>query len=84
MIKYNYDGVAKYDPETGVVFEKTIKKLFGVLKIWVFVENRRPDLVGDESIYKTQVRVNLFGKRISSFIFSGNTIPFILLDGKEM
>lgn len=84
MIEYDNNGTAKFDPDTGVVFEKTIKKLMGILKIWVFVENRRPDLVGDEARYKTQVRVDLFGKRISSFIFSGNSIPFILLDGKEM
>ena len=84
MIEYDNNGTAKFDPETGVVFEQTIKKLMGILKIWVLVENRRPDLVGYEAIYKTQVRVDLFGKRISSFIFRGNSIPFILLDGKNV
>ena len=84
MIEYNDNGVAKYDPDTGVVFEQTARKLFGILKIWVFVENRRPDLVGDQARYKTQVRVDLFGKPVCSFIFRGNAIPFIILDGKEI
>lgn len=63
-------SVLKYDDGSfpKVFFEKTYRWVFGILKIYVLVEDRRPDLkLGEyDGKYKTQVSVFLFGKRIFS------------------
>lgn len=54
-------------------FKGTYRWMFGILKISVLIEDRRPDLeVGKyDGKYKTQISVFLFGKRIFSTLARG-------------
>lgn len=67
-----------------VVIDKEVKKLFGIIKLCVIVENRSPDITGYDSQYKTQINVYVLNKCFGSFIFRSKELPFLMIDGIEL
>ncbi len=59
----NYLGSITRDSFPVTIFETKKSILFGLIKFWIIIENRRPDLPDENpagiSKYKTQFKVNI-------------------------
>ena len=44
------------------ICDVTIKKLFGLISRNLVIEDRRPDLYGDEERFKSMITIEVFGR----------------------
>ena len=59
--------------------EIEISRLYGLIKLHVIIEDRRPDSLENEKKFKTQIKVKLFFYNFSFIAFSKNP-PIIFVN----
>ena len=62
--------------------EIEISRLYGLIKLHVIVEDRRPDSLENEKKFKTQIKVKLFFYNFS-FIARSKNPPIIIVNNIE-
>lgn len=62
--------------------EIEISRLYGLIKLHVIIEDRRPDSLENEKKFKTQIKVKLFFYNFS-FIARSKNPPIIIVNNTE-